>query len=103
MRFKNFVNAQDFDLWEVFEDGDHVPQSTNPDGTIVAKPRSSFTAEDKKLVVLNKKAILLLQSALCQQEYFRVCTLETAKAMWDALSIAHEGTKGIKDNRSAHS
>ena len=41
----------------------------------------------------------MLQNALSQQEYFRICTLRSAKAMWDALEIAHERTIGVKQNR----
>ncbi|KAI9104267.1 hypothetical protein K1719_023103 [Acacia pycnantha] len=63
------------------------------------KKEEEYDDNDKKQVTLNMKAIHMLQSALGQKEYFRICTLPSAKQMWDALEIAHEGTAAIKENR----
>ena len=94
-KFKVFVNATEYGLWRVFERGDYVP-STVEDGVKTPKLEEEYDENDRKNVTLNSKAVLLLQSALSQQEYFRVCTLSSAKAMWDALEIAHEGTVMIE-------
>ncbi|KAI9126848.1 hypothetical protein K1719_002444 [Acacia pycnantha] len=56
------------------------------------KKEEEYDDNDKKQVTLNMKAIHMLQSALGQKEYLRICTLPSAKQMWDALEIAHEGT-----------
>ncbi|KAI9084611.1 hypothetical protein K1719_033393 [Acacia pycnantha] len=68
-------------------------------GSITPKKEEEYDDNDKKQVTLNMKAIHMLQSALGQKEYFRICTLPSAKQMWDALEIAHEGTAAIKENR----
>ncbi|KAI9095354.1 hypothetical protein K1719_026388 [Acacia pycnantha] len=60
------------------------------------KKEEEYDDNDKKQVTLNMKAIHMLQSALGQKEYLRICTLPSAKQMWDALEIAHEGTMRSK-------
>ncbi|KAI9090252.1 hypothetical protein K1719_028798 [Acacia pycnantha] len=69
------------------------------DGVRIPKLEEEYDENDRRQVTLNSKAIIMLQSAQSQKEYFRICTLLFAKAMWDALEIAHEGTTGIKENR----
>src|ERR1051325_11618488 len=41
----------------------------------------------------------MLIDALGVDEYFRVTHCTTAKAMWDALKIAHEGTNDVNLSR----
>ena len=64
----------------------------------MVKTVAKFDENDKRLITLNSKAILMIQSALSQKEYFRICNLSTTKEMWQALEIAHEGTSSIKEN-----
>ena len=97
-KFKVFVMATEYGLWKVFEVGDYLPTMIE-DGIRVAKTEDEFDENDRRLVTLNSKAILILQSVLSQNEYFRICNLSTAKEMWKELEIAHEGTTGIKENR----
>ena len=97
-KFKVFVMATEYGLWRVFERGDYVPTSIE-DGVRIPKLEEEYDDNDRRNITLNSKAVLLLQSALSQQEYFRICTLPSAKDMWDALEIAHEGTAGVKQNR----
>ena len=99
MKFRTFVLATEYGLWNVFEDGDYIPKTTDGEGNIVDKKPSQFTDQEKKEVTLNHKAVLLLQSALSNNECFRICNLKTAKQMWEALEVAYEGTDGIKENR----
>ena len=68
-------------------------------GFAFRKTETEFDKNDKKNIILNSKAILMLQSALSQKEYFRICNLSTAKEMWKALEVAYEGTFTIKENR----
>ena len=96
-KFKVFVMASEYGLWRVFEIGDYNP-TVLENGLRVPKPEDAYDDNDRRNVTLNSKAVLLLQSALSQQEYFRICTLPSAKHMWDALEIAHKGTAGVKQN-----
>ena len=97
-KFKVFVMAIEYGLQKVFEVTDYFPKMIE-DGVRVAKTEDEFDENDRRLVTLNSKAILMLQSALSQKEYFRIYNLSTAKEMWKELEIAHEGTTGIKENR----
>ena len=51
------------------------------EGVHVAKIESEFDENDRRLITLNSKAILMIQSALSQNEYFRICNLSIAKEM----------------------
>ena len=97
-KFRVFVMATEYGLWDVFETGNYVPMKTEESRRVPKLP-TDYDENDRRLVTLNSKAILMIQSALSQKEYFRICTLKTAKEMWEALEVAHEGTSGIKENR----
>jgi len=47
----------------------------------------------------NAKAKKLLYFALGPDEYTRISECESAKDIWDALQIAHEGTNQVKQSR----
>ena len=51
------------------------------DGVRTLKLEEDYDDNDRRNITLNSKVVLLLQSALSQQEYFRVCTLPSAKAV----------------------
>ena len=65
----------------------------------LAKPRSKFSDDDYFKVELNHRAILMIQCALSQKEFFRISHHKTAKEMWEALETVHAGTSGVKDRR----
>ncbi|XP_028793801.1 uncharacterized protein LOC114759928 [Neltuma alba] len=65
----------------------------------VQKSLREFDEEDKRLMLLNNKAINMLTCALRQREYFQVSSLETAKEIWETLEIAHKGTIRVKQSR----
>ena len=98
LRMKIFFEAVDLDLWEVIENGPFIPTVVE-DGKSVTKPKSEWSDTDKRKISLNAKAKLIISSALSQEEYFRVSNYESAKEMWEALEIAHEGTSGVKESR----
>ena len=75
--------------------GNNVPL----DDEGLAKLRSSFTNDDYFKVELNHRAILMIQCALSQKEFFRISHLKSAKEMWEALETSHEGTSGVKNRR----
>ena len=86
-------------LWKVFEVGDYFPTKLE-EGVHVVKTEDEYDENDRRLVTLNSKAILMLQSALNQKEYFQICNLSSSREMWKASEIAHEGTMGIKEIES---
>ncbi|KAJ8765090.1 hypothetical protein K2173_010573 [Erythroxylum novogranatense] len=50
-------------------------------------------------IQLNSKAKFFLTYALSRSEYDKVHGCDTAKEMWDTLSIAHEGTSQVKESK----
>ena len=84
-----YIKANGFKLWRVVERGNFVPSN------LVGEPKPEHERSDQHYadMELNDKAILVLQSALQGKEFFRVSKLSTAKEMWDALEVAHEGRK----------
>ena len=47
----------------------------------------------------NEKAKKLLYFGLGLDEYTRISECESAKDIWDALQVAHEGTNQVKQSR----
>ena len=58
-KFKVFVMATEYGLWKVFEVGDYFPMMIE-DRVCVAKTKYEFNENDRRLVTLNSKAILIL-------------------------------------------
>ena len=50
-----------------------------------------FTAEDYKMMEKNVKVKKLLYFGLGPDEYTRIFECESAKDIWEALQVAHEG------------
>ena len=84
VKFKVFIIANKYGLWQVIQDGDYVPMKREGE-RIAPKMLAEFDDNDKKLVTLNSKAVLMIQSDLNQKEYFKICTFPSAKDMWENL------------------
>ena len=69
---------------------------TNVDGVVVPKPKAQWNEDDEKKWLCYWKARNILISTLGVDEYYHVSHYTTAKAMWDSLQIAHEGTHEVK-------
>ena len=75
---------------------------TNEDNITIPKPEALWDEEDEKKYSYDWKGRNMLIASLGVDEYFRVSHCATAKAMWDALQIAHEGTNDVKLSRIIH-
>ena len=102
MRFR--IKSQDERIWDVIEEGNYVPmkKSTTKVGTKditikTAKSKAEWTEEDYRRVAFNNKAINFLHCAILQNDYMKISTCETAKEIWDKLSITYEGISHVKD------
>ena len=96
---ENYIQADDYELWLIIKGGALVPTKANERGETVPKTPEEFNAEDFKKMEKNAKAKKLLYFGLGPDEYSRICECETAKQIWDALEIAHEGTSQVKQSR----
>jgi len=79
-------------LWMLIKNGPVIPKRIKEDGTSVIKKPGEFDGEDYKMMEKNAKAKKLLYFGLGPDEYTRISECESAKDIWDALQIAHEGT-----------
>ncbi|GAV91165.1 DUF4219 domain-containing protein/UBN2 domain-containing protein [Cephalotus follicularis] len=91
-----FIQALDFNLWDIIIDGPELPQTITKEGVKSLKPRSLYTDEDRKKVQLNAKAKHVIICALNSNEFNRVSSCATAKEMWDRLQVTYEGTNQVK-------
>ena len=75
-----------------------ITMSTNA-GAVVPKPKAQWDEKDEKNYDYDWKAKNILISALGVDDYFLVSHCATAKAMWQALQVTHEGTNNVKLER----
>ena len=76
-----------------------IPLKVKEDGTKVKKAPEEFDSNDFKMMEKNAKAKKLLYFGLGPDEYTRISEYESAKDIWDALQVAHEGTNQVKQSR----
>ncbi|GAV62809.1 UBN2 domain-containing protein, partial [Cephalotus follicularis] len=92
-----FIQALDFNLWDIIIDGPELPHIISQEGIKTLKPRSSYTDDDRKKVQLNAKAKHVIICALNSNEFNRVSSRATVKEMLDRLEVTYEGTNQVKD------
>ncbi|XP_073225631.1 uncharacterized protein [Cicer arietinum] len=98
IRMQTYLEAQGDDIWDAVENGPHIPTTIiNNKGEI--KIKNSWTDDDKRKVLFDKKAKNMLQSALEMDEFFRISHCKTAKEIWDTLEVTHEGTIEVKRSK----
>ena len=90
------INSLDRKVRSDIQYGPFEITMTNEDGVVVPKSEAQWNEEDEKKQSSDWKVRNILISALGVDEYYRVSHCETAKAMWDALQVAHEGTDEAK-------
>ncbi|GKV43996.1 hypothetical protein SLEP1_g51226 [Rubroshorea leprosula] len=64
----------------------------------VPKEEIEWNDEDLVKIMINNKAINMLQCALNPMEFHRVSRCDMAKEMWDMLEVTHEGTSQVKES-----
>jgi len=95
-----FQISQDNYMWPFVESGNFVPMTTATSTTpSIVKPQAEWSKEENEKVLLNSKAQLFLTCDLSREEYDRVEECTTAKEIWEALKIHHEGTSHVKEER----
>jgi len=96
---ENYIQAEDYQLWVIIEKGPLVPMETTTSGSKVPKKVESYESEDFRMMEKNVKAKKLPYFGLGSDEYTRISECESAKDIWNALRIAHEGTNQVKQSR----
>ncbi|KAJ8760620.1 hypothetical protein K2173_015287 [Erythroxylum novogranatense] len=90
-----FIESTHVDHCDVIENGPYTP--VDEEGNSI--PRNRWMADQKARIQLNSKAKFFLTCALSRSEYDKVHGCDTAKEMWETLSIAHEGTSQVKESK----
>jgi len=96
---ENYIQANDYELGLIIVNGPYIPTKTTEDGKTIAKKPEEFDSEDFKKIEKNAKAKKLLYFGLGPDEYIRISKCESAKEIWNALHMAHEGTYQVKQSR----
>ena len=96
---KNYIQANDYELWMIIENDPYIPMKTMEDGKIAPKKPNEFDSDDFKKMEKNARAKKLLYFGLGPGEYTRISECENAKEILKALRIAHEGTNQVKQAR----
>ncbi|XP_004228794.1 uncharacterized protein [Solanum lycopersicum] len=65
----------------------------------IPKERKEWNAEDKIGIQNNAKAKKILICGIGPDEYNRISSCQYAKAIWETLQTAHEGTTQVKKSK----
>jgi len=96
---ENYIQADDYELWMIIENGPCIPMKTTEDGKTVLKKSNEFDSDDFKKLEKNARAKKLLYFGLGSDKYTHISECESAKEIWNALPMAHEGTNQVKHSR----
>jgi len=82
----------------LIKNGPIIPMKVNEDGTTSKKKPEEFNSDDFKMMEKNAKAKKLLYFGLGPDECTRISECESAKDIWEALQVTHEGTNQVKQS-----
>jgi len=87
---KSFIQSIDFDFWDIIMDVPYVPSWRKDDGDIVTKTKSECNQDNYENLKKNSRVLYVLQCAINDEIFNRVCSCETAKDLWEKLSLIYE-------------
>ena len=88
------------ELWEIVNNGPYtVPKIKNDKGEDIDKPKDQYTSTDWEKLTKNSKAKHILYCDLDANEYNRISTCETAKQIWNKLTVTYEGTSQVRETK----
>ncbi|GKV05126.1 hypothetical protein SLEP1_g17167 [Rubroshorea leprosula] len=95
---KVYMLANEPKAWIVTMKGSYVPIKVVGENE-VPKEEVEWHDEDLGKIMINNKAINMIQCALNPMEFHKVFKCNTAKEMWDKLEVTHEGTSQVKESK----
>ncbi|KAH9679831.1 hypothetical protein KPL71_026290 [Citrus sinensis] len=98
-RMRIYLQALDYEIWEVVCDGPFMPTFKNEVGDDIPKPSSQWSELEKRKMSLNSKAMNALFCALDKKEFHRVSSCESAQEIWNKLEVVYEGTNQVKESK----
>ncbi|GAV72350.1 zf-CCHC domain-containing protein/DUF4219 domain-containing protein/UBN2 domain-containing protein [Cephalotus follicularis] len=97
-RMTIFLQSLDYQLWHIIVNGPRIPTRTI-EGVVSPKPENEYNDNDFRMLQLNSKAKHVLFCAVCQNEFNRISSCDSAKEMWDLLEVTYEGTNQVKESK----
>ena len=105
IRMQAYMDAIDEELFETILNGPYVPTKLAPTpedpDRMAIKLRTEWTDNEKKAVQLDKKAKNILFMSLEDELFENVVNCRTAKEIWEALLVMHEGTEEVRENKQS--
>ncbi|KAH9764150.1 hypothetical protein KPL70_001426 [Citrus sinensis] len=98
-RMRIYLQALDYDIWEIVCDGPFMPLTKNEVGEDIPKPSREWNELEKRKASLNSKAMNALFCALDKKEFHRVSSCESANEIWHKLEVVYEGTNQVKESK----
>ncbi|KAH9763597.1 Integrase catalytic domain-containing protein [Citrus sinensis] len=98
-RMRIYLQALDYEIWEVVCDGPFMPTLKDEVGDDIPKPSSQWSELEKRKMSLNSKAMNALFCALDKKEFHRVSSCESAQEIWNKLEVVYEGTNQVKETK----
>ncbi|XP_070049728.1 intracellular protein transport protein USO1-like [Nicotiana tomentosiformis] len=99
-RMHDFIMVEDSEFWDVICDGPFIPTKTSGDPAVtIPKTRKEFNDVDRKAIEKNFHAKKILVYGIGPDEYNKISSCQSAKEIWEALQIAHEGTTQVKQSK----
>ena len=84
-----FLQSLDEEVWQVVEIGWTKPKEVSTDWDDAKIKSANF----------NSRALNVIFSAVTNEEFKKISSIETAKEAWTILQKAYEGTKAVKDSK----
>ncbi|KAH9698517.1 hypothetical protein KPL71_024037 [Citrus sinensis] len=98
-RMRIYLQALDYEIWEVVCDGPFMPLIKNKVGEDIPKPSREWNELEKRKATLNSKSMNALFCALDKKEFHRVSSCESANEIWHELEVVYEGTNQVKESK----
>jgi len=92
---KIILESIDKGLWDAIVNGPFIPTKI-VEGKTMPKDFLSWTSDENKRAHYDVRAKNIISSALTLDEFYMVLICQSAKEMWDALEVTHEGTNEVK-------
>ncbi|KAH9744000.1 hypothetical protein KPL70_003507 [Citrus sinensis] len=87
IRMRIYLQALNYEIWEIVNDGPFMPLTKNEVGKDIPKPSRDWNEFKKRKASLNSKAMNVLFCALDKKEFHRVSSCESANEIWHKLEI----------------
>ena len=88
-RMRIYLQALDYEIWEIVNDGPFMPLTKNEVGEDIPKPSREWNELEKRKASLNSKAMNVLFCALDKKEFHRVSSCESANEVWHKLEVVY--------------